>query len=124
MFSVNLMSRGQIPSLPCAGSYRSLVKATHPDVYHSSDEKYLAQSAFRRLIEWFEKAEEKVKSGRYGRKDTMILKTSRRYYEIEIDFREDRLFNYYPCSFREKGKEFSAMLRITRDPREQRSGCK
>lgn len=97
--------------------YRSLVKATHPDVYHSSDEKILAQSAFRRLIEWFEKAEEKVKSGRYGRRDTMILKTNRTYYEIETDFREDKLFNYYPCSFREKGKELSGMLRITRDPR-------
>ncbi len=97
--------------------YRSLVKATHPDVYHSTDERLLAQTAFRQLIEWFEKAEEKVKSGRYGRKETMILKTSRRYYEIEIDFKEDRLFNYYPCSFREKGKEFSSMLRITRDPR-------
>jgi serine/threonine protein kinase len=97
-------------------NYRTLVKATHPDVYRSTDERLLAQTAFRQLIDWFKKAEEKVKSGRYGRKDTMILRTSRRYYEIESDFKEDRLFNYYPCSYREKGKEFSGMLRITRDP--------
>jgi serine/threonine protein kinase len=99
-------------------NYRSLVKATHPDVYHSADERLLAQTAFRQLIEWFDKAEEKIRSGRYGRKETMILKTSRRYYEIENDFKEGSLFNFYPCSFREKGKEFGGMLRITRDPRD------
>jgi serine/threonine protein kinase len=98
--------------------YRSLVKATHPDVYHSTDEWLLAQTAFRQLIEWFAKAEEKVKTGRYGHKETMILKTSRRYYEIEIDFKEDRLFNHYPCGFREQGKEFGATLRMTRDPKD------
>jgi serine/threonine protein kinase len=98
--------------------YRSLVKTTHPDVYHSADERLLAQTAFRQLIEWFDKAEEKIRSGRYGRKETMILRTGRRYYEIEADFREDGPFNHYPCTYRAAGKEFRAVLRIARDPKD------
>jgi serine/threonine protein kinase len=48
----------------------------------------------------------------------MILRTSRRYYEIEVEFREDTLFNHYPCTFKEDGREVNALLRITRDPRD------
>jgi hypothetical protein len=97
--------------------YRSLVKATHPDVYHSTDERLLAQTAFRQLTEWFDKAQEKVKTGRYGGRNTTILRTNHRYYEIEVDFRKDAIFNHYPCTFKEDGREVNALLRVTRDPR-------
>jgi serine/threonine protein kinase len=96
--------------------YHSLAKNAHPDACRWDDERILAQATFRQLTEWFGRAEEKVRSGSYGRQDRVILRTKARQYEIETRFKEDQLFNYYPCTFREDEIDREASLRVVRDP--------
>lgn len=98
-------------------SYRSLAKLTHPDVYQTYEEKHLAQSTFGRLVQWFDQAIEKIRSGRYGRTEEVTLLTKTRKYEVGNGYTESRNFNIYPCHFYEDGQTHSATLRIVRDPR-------
>ena len=97
--------------------YYALAKVTHPDVYQIPEEKMLAQIAFTELVEWFCKADEKIRSGRYGQTDRTILQTGTREYELAGTFSEDGDFILYPCTFFERGLHHQALIRIVRDPR-------
>lgn len=98
--------------------YHSMAKVTHPDVYQISQEKILAQAAFSQLVEWFNQAEQKIKSGRYGKVNQILLQTRSREYELDGSFTEDDKFNFYSCTFFENGHTHEAVVRIVRDPRQ------
>ena len=104
--------------LPLRRIYHGLAKITHPDMYLSQEEKALAQTAFNQLTQWLDRAEQKIKSGRYGQNEKTLLRTGTREYELEDGFIEDETFNFYPCTFFESGYTHSAVLRVVRDPRE------
>jgi hypothetical protein len=97
-------------------SYHCMAKVAHPDVHLSHEDKVLAQVTFGRLAEWFEQAEEKIRSGRYGKKERIVIQTKTREYEIEDGFTEDGMFNFYSCRYVDKGQNRRALLRIVRDP--------
>jgi hypothetical protein len=99
------------------GVYRSMAKRAHPDMYRSTHEKALAQRSFALLTEWYGRAQEKIKSGLYGMGQPVLLKTTRREYEIWPALGQEGIFNWYDCSFTEGGQTHRAVLRVVREPR-------
>ena len=98
-------------------SYHALAKLTHPDVYQNCEEKFLAQSTFGGLVQWFDRAVEKIRAGNYGKTEQVALETRTRKYEVESTFTEDENFNFYSCYYNENRQVHSGTLRVVRDPR-------
>src|SRR5215208_339420 len=99
-------------------NYRAIAKITHPDMYHTKPEQRLAQKAFQLLTDWLGKANEKIRSGEYGRQadpSKTILQTKRRKYSIDSTYVQERIFNLYPCSYVEDGRVHRSVLKIVRD---------
>jgi hypothetical protein len=63
-------------------NYDAIVNVVHPDLYENTDEKKLAYVTLGYLIEWFGRAEERVKFGIYGRTENRspqsIIQTKKR----------------------------------------------
>ena len=99
-------------------NYRAIAKIAHPDMYHTKPEQILAQTAFQLLTDWLGKANEKIKSGEYGRQvdpSKTILQTKRRKYSVEGTYVQERMFNLYPCSYVEDGQVHRSFLKLVRD---------
>lgn len=102
-------------------NYRAIAKIVHPDMYRSKSEQALAQATFNLLTDWFNQAKDKVESGQYGGRSTLAnitLRSRKREYLVETAFRQERIFNLYPCRFTEAGKVQQAVLKMVRDPRD------
>ena len=98
-------------------NYRAMAKITHPDIYHTDQERRLAQKAFHLLTDWLGEAREKIKSGEYGKKNNpskTILRTRKREYSVSGSYARDGVFNLYPCSYMERDLVYQALLKIAR----------
>ena len=99
-------------------NYRAIAKIAHPDMYHTKPEQILAQTTFQLLTDWLGKANEKIKSGEYGRPvdpSKTILQTKKRRYSVDGAYIQEGIFNLYPCSYVEDGRVHRSVLKIVRD---------
>jgi serine/threonine protein kinase len=68
--------------------YRRFARVLHPDLYNDPEAKELAEEAFKKLNEFYEKAKEKIKAGVYGtpgtenRETGFVIKTRKREYNV------------------------------------------
>lgn len=97
--------------------YRSLSRATHPDL-HADPE---AAGAFARLSVLWGEAEEKLKTGRYGVieqvTETVTVKTRKKEYQVEGEGVQSGFAQIYTCSFLEgTAAPQKGIFKIVRDP--------
>lgn len=81
--------------------YRQLSKAVHPDKFNDNlDEREMANEAFARLTEFFNRASEKIKQGVYGKRQddhvgAFVIKTKKREYYLGSEFCEGEISTLY-----------------------------
>jgi hypothetical protein len=102
-------------------SYRAIAKVAHPDIYQVREEQILAENAFSLLNEWLEKAEAKIAAGEYGQPVDVwdaktILQPKKRAYFVEPGYVETELYTLYDCQYDEGGQNYTAQLKIVREP--------
>jgi serine/threonine protein kinase len=100
-------------------AYHRLAKITHPDAYTSRDDQLLAQAAFNRLSEWYERAQTKLAAGIYGRGGPsndwrLVLETKRGQYVLENRPVEGPVYASYPADCIRDGRRQAVTLKITR----------
>ncbi len=106
------------------GVYRRLSKVVHPDRYTDTEDRALAEQAFRILQNLLEQAEEKITYGLYGggtpgatRKPPVLVRSKRRDYLVQAEpFAQGDLCNLYHCTFDLNGKETAGVFKVARDP--------
>jgi len=98
-------------------SYHALVRAAHPDLHPAPDEQRLAQQTLKQLIEWYRIAEIQARSGSPSQK-TICLQTRRHSYQVEDSYKQNGIFNDYPCRFEINGHSHPAILQVIRDPQD------
>jgi serine/threonine protein kinase len=81
-------------------SFRKLVFKAHPDKYQDEKDKELAEEAFKKLNDWFEKAQVKIKFSTYGNLSKPAAS------EAKAETKAPIIINGYTLG----GIEFSGML--------------
>jgi hypothetical protein len=102
-------------------AYHRLARQAHPDAYTSAEDRTLAQRVFPYLVEWLERAREKMFAGAYGtgvERYPIPLRTRKRAYAVNGAYTEEDVYLRYPCRYIENEKAILAELRIVRDPRD------
>ena len=100
---------------PLAVKLKKLAKQVHPDLFLKLSEKAKAEEAFKRLQEWYDKAEEKVAAGTYGDKDAanIVINTKADSYTLKSKLSSGDISDVYTGENKHKR---SILAKIVRTP--------
>lgn len=108
-------------------TYRQLARVLHPDLYHSrAEEKVIAEESFKKLNDFYEKAQERLKNGVYGdcaagentdsQQSDFIIKTRKAEYHVESAIAQGDLATVYGAYFiDERGAKNDVVVKVIDD---------
>lgn len=108
--------------------YRQLARVLHPDLYHGrAEEKVIAEESFKKLNDFYERAQERFESKTYGdcaagenansQQSDFIIKTRKAEYHVESAIAQGDLSTVYGAYFiDEKGVKNNVVVKVIDDP--------
>lgn len=100
--------------------YRQLAKLTHPDLYPDPISNALAQSAFRRLSQFWDAALQKLRNGTdldvSEEYETIIIQHRKKEYIVTTQLFQGEIYNFYPCTYFDGPAEQTGVFKINQDP--------